>query len=82
MPDALTMRRARSKGCRTSYFFLDTHIAQLVRADVRNDHIRSRQREEHEQADHSYDYGHLQLLSLSIIFNAISSKKLHPLTVL
>jgi hypothetical protein len=24
----------------------------------------------------------LQLLSLSIIFNAISSKKLHPLTVL
>ena len=63
-PDAfLTSRRARECGCLLSCFLLDTHVAQLIRIDVRDEQVRASEGEEQEQKDCDCDNEHVRLLS-------------------
>ena len=66
MPDAfLTSHRAREYGCdKLSYFFLDTHVAQLIRIDIRDEQVRAGKGDEQEQTYYDCDNEHRILLSL------------------
>jgi hypothetical protein len=72
--------RASDVGSRQSWLFLDTHVAQLIRIDIRDEQVRTGEGEEQEQEDWCNNNQHVILLSISI--NAVSCLKLYPLTVL
>ena len=50
------MHRARETGSLRSWFSLDTHVAQLIRIDVRDEQVRASEGEEQEQTDWNGDH--------------------------
>ena len=60
----LDSRRARTIGYLPSGFPFDTHVAQLIRADVVHKEVRASQGEQEQDTNETYNYEHRQLLSL------------------
>ena len=62
-----------------SWFLLDTHVAQLIRIDVRNEQVRASDLGEHKQTNYNGDYEHRFLLSVlfsNIYINHYFAEKL------
>ena len=50
-----------------SWSLLDTHVAQLIWSDVRNEQVRASDQGEHEQTNYYGDYEHRILLSIASV---------------